>query len=550
MDDFDAFVSRLSQNHPGYEGFITHLCTLASACLPPFIYITDANNPRVTASVVDAIFREIPQGSDFPPTCYARVNAVTCFHARVFYDTILNALAGWKPAWESGCQTWPGEDGVKYNDSIDSFLHGLRRLSAEHGTDPPSRGKGKGKGKAKAKTSSTEEPSMVIFIERAERLCENLPELIVPLSRLAELARVRVNVILLSSMHWEDLRPPLGAAPDPYFLDVEPLTKPDIIQRLVSAFRNTSENVQSSGEQSMTYHPGLLSLYEHYAEMVYGTISLYASDPIELQYIAAARWPGFVKPVVCQQGGDDPDVDGGHELDIQLPNTDGRLRLFKYFSSSFTHALETLYPRLTNAADWASENDWDPTESPPETQSGSTRENARKSVARMANLPRFSKFILIAAFLASTNPAKSDMRIFGRGTSERKKRRRRNTPSTKGGTIKNSAVSQRLLGPSTFPLDRLLAILGALLEEHDVDSWPFDHRFVLPGEYTDMEIGRIHVYAAVSQLAFMRALHRMSPMEKMDGPPTFKCGISYEVALALAKDVGISSLNDLMWDPV
>ncbi|KAI6137244.1 OPT oligopeptide transporter protein-domain-containing protein [Pisolithus sp. B1] len=473
MDDFDAF---------GYANFIARLCTLASAYLPPFIYITDANNPRVTASVVDAIFRQVPQGSDFPPTCYARVNAVTCFHARVFYDTVLNALAGWEPTWESGCQTWPGEDGVKYNDSIDSFLHGLRRLSAEHGTNPPNRGKGKGK--AKAKTSSTEEPSLVIFIERAERLCENLPELIVPLSRLAELARARVNVILLSSMPWVDLRPPLGAAPDPYFLDVEPLTKPDIIQRL------------------------------HYAEMIYGTTSLYTSDPIELQYIAAARWPGFVKP---------------------LPNTDGRLRLFKYFSSSFTHALEALYPRLTNAADWASENDYDPTE-----------ERERKEVrhARIAHLPRLSKFILIAAFLAA------DMRMFGRGTSERKKRRRRNMSSTKGGSNKNSAVSQRLLGPSTFPLDRLLAILGALLEEHDVDSWPFDHRFVLPGEYTDMEIGRIHCLCCyVSELAFMRALHRMSPMEKMDAPPTFKCGISYEVALALAKDVGISSLNDLMWDP-
>ncbi|KAI6137283.1 OPT oligopeptide transporter protein-domain-containing protein [Pisolithus sp. B1] len=524
MDDFDAFVSRLTQNHPGYANFIARLCTLASAYLPPFIYITDANNPRVTASVVDAIFRQVPQGSDFPPTCYARVNAVTCFHARVFYDTVLNALAGWEPTWESGCQTWLGEDGVKYNDSIDSFLHGLRRLSAEHGTNPPSRGKGKGK--AKAKTSSTEEPSLVIFIERAERLCENLPELIVPLSRLAELARVRVNVILLSSMHWVDLRLPLGAAPDPYFLDVEPLTKPDIIQRLVSAFRNTSENFLSSGEQSMTYHPGLLSLYEHYAEMIYGTTSLYTSDPIELQYIAAARWPGFVKPVVWQQSGDNSDADGGHEPDIQLLNTDGRLRLFKYFSSSFTHALEALYPRLTNAADWASENDYDPTEGLPEIPPGSKRENERKSAARIAHLPRLSKFILIAAFLASTNPAKSDMRMFGRGTSERKKRRRRNMSSSKGGSNKNSAVSQRLLGPSTFPLDRLLAILGALLEEHDVDSWPFDHRFVLPGEYTDMEIGRIHAYAAVSELAFMRALHRMSPMEKMDAPPTFKCGIS------------------------
>ncbi|KAI6156158.1 OPT oligopeptide transporter protein-domain-containing protein [Pisolithus thermaeus] len=525
MDDFDAFVSRLTQNHPGYANFIARLCTLASAYLPPFIYITDANNPRVTASVVDALFREIPQGSDFPPTGYARVNAVTCFHARVFYDTALNALAGWEPTWESGCQAWPGEDGVKYNDSIDSFLHGLRRLSAEHGTNPPSRSKGKGK--AKANTSFTEEPSMVIFIERAERLCENLPELIVPLSRLAELARVRVNVILLSSMRWVDLRPPLGAAPDPYFLDVEPLSKPDIIQRLVSAFRDTSENFPSSGEQNMTYHPGLLSLYEHYAEMIYGTTSLYTSDPIELQYIAAARWPGFVKPVVWQQSGDNSDTDGGHEPDIQLPNTDGRLRLFKYFSSSFTQALEALYPRLTNAADWASENDYDPTEGLSEIPLGNKRENARKSAAKIAHLPRLSKFILIAAFLASTNPAKSDMRMFGRGTSERKKKRRRNMSSTKGGSNKNSAVSQRLLGPSTFPLDRLLAILGALLEEHDVDSWPFDHRFVLPGEYTDMEIGRIHVYAAVSELAFMRALHRISPMEKMDGPPTFKCGISY-----------------------
>ena len=28
---------------------------------------------------------------------------------------------------------------------------------------------------------------MVIVIERAERLCENLPELVVPLTRLAEL---------------------------------------------------------------------------------------------------------------------------------------------------------------------------------------------------------------------------------------------------------------------------------------------------------------------------------------------------------------------------
>lgn len=46
----------------------------------------------------------------------------------------------------------------------------------------------------------------------------------------------------------------------------------------------------------------------------------------------------------------------------------------------------------------------------------------------------------------------------------------------------------------------------------------------------------------------MRALHRTGAMDKLDGPPTFKCGISYDVALALARDVGIGSLNDLLWD--
>jgi hypothetical protein len=59
-------------------------------------------------------------------------------------------------------------------------------------------------------------------------------------------------------------------------------------------------------------------------------------------------------------------------------------------------------------------------------------------------------------------------------------------------------VPQRLLGPAPFPLDRLLAILGVLLEENDVDTRPNAPQFIIPGEYTDMEIGRVQIYAAVS----------------------------------------------------
>lgn len=58
-------------------------------------------------------------------------------------------------------------------------------------------------------------------------------------------------------------------------------------------------------------------------------------------------------------------------------------------------------------------------------------------------------------------------------------------------------VPQRLLGPVPFSLDRLNAILGVLLEENDVDTRPPAPQFTIPGEYTDMEITRVHIHGAV-----------------------------------------------------
>ncbi|KAF9235741.1 putative origin recognition complex, subunit 5-like protein [Melanogaster broomeanus] len=489
MDGDECFRQRISEAHPGYTTFITRLTTLASVYLPPFIYLTDTNNPRVTASVVDAIFEDISSISDAPPTYYAHINAVACFTARIFYDTVLNALAGWKPSWDNRCQVWPGDDTQSYNDGIDSFIHGLRRLRVELMGAPPAHGKGKGKGKGKAVAAvSGEEPTMVLLIESAERLYESLPDLIVPLTRLAELSQVNVSVILLSSVHWEEIRPPLGASPDPYYINVDPQTKE------VSAFCATSQ------AQSSRYT-------EQYVDTLYSTISIYTNDPLELQYIAAARWPGFVKPLIDQynklvqeaeeQGADPPELDP--------PGTEGRLRLFKYFLPTFTAALDALYPRITNAADLGCRQ--------------RLRYNRRGSTYGRRCRRSWHRI----------NPGKSDMRMFGRGAEERKKRRRKSAFSQE-----NTDIGR------TFPLDRLLC--------DPRGSRPHDPRFELPGEYTDMEIGRIHVYAAIAELTFMRALHRTTAMDKLDGPPVFKCGISHEVALALARDVEVP-LNELIWDP-
>ena len=102
----------------------------------------------------------------------------------------------------------------------------------------------------------------------------------------------------------------------------------------------------------------------------------------------------------------------------------------------------------------------------------------------------------------STNPPKSDLRIFGRGLDEKKKRKRcaSGKPTKMKGVV--TKVAQRLLSPTPFTLDRMLAILGALLEENYVDSRAH-FRVQYTGEGTDMEISRVAVYAAIVELTSM-----------------------------------------------
>ena len=111
------------------------------------------------------------------------------------------------------------------------------------------------------------------------------------------------------------------------------------------------------------------------------------------------------------------------------------------------------------------------------------------------------------------------------------------------------------------------------MEEHDQDVPKLsatrnddDDDYELEKD-TEMAVGRIQVSATVrliyserpqihlparlqiSELVAMRLLHRTTPPERIDGPPAFKCGISQARAFELARDVGIGSLADFMWDP-
>ncbi|OSX57417.1 hypothetical protein POSPLADRAFT_1061624 [Postia placenta MAD-698-R-SB12] len=564
---------------PGYETLASHLELLLTSHSPSFIYLYDPETPRIAASAVRSVLQTVSEQEPLVHLRYACSNAVACFTPRLFYDSVINALARWTPTWEDGCQNWPGTsaDGQRWNESLDTFVHGLRDVYAQvqasvHGSSSQDRGQVKGKAKARVMQPEGDEAyRLVLVIERAERLRETMPDLVVPLTRLAELAQLDIVTIFISDVRWEDIRPSLGASPEPFYMDAPLISKQATLEMLESLY--PTQNYVPGNIHQDTYDPALRPLYSHFLETLYSICSPFTHDPYELAYIAAARWPGFVKPLLMLQGRTSPRAhcnadgrknsrqagdlsDGEEELsEIVPPTEDTRIRLTRIFTPTFTAALEALYPRLTNAEHWARAN------MPDEAMLAALAAGLRPGIGGHVDgalgsgvdaLPRLAKFVLVAAFLASTNPPKTDMRMFGRGRDERAKRRRRRGGGPRrpkaGSTGAGVKIPQHLLGPTAFPLDRLLAILGVLLEENDAEARPLAPQFTLPGEYTDMEISRLAVYGQIMELASMRLLLRASP-DKLESTPTYKCGISYETALALAKDVGIM-LNDLLWEVV
>ncbi|EPT02035.1 hypothetical protein FOMPIDRAFT_141897 [Fomitopsis schrenkii] len=510
-----------------------------------------------------------------PHLRYAFADAAACFTPRLFFDTVINALSTHTPSWEDGCENWagPSGEGLRWNESLDTFLHGLRAVAADVEKDEPGASATLSrKGKARAKVNGDrrgEKCRLVLVVERPERLKDNMPELLVPLTRLAELSHVDITTVLISDVRWEETRPPMGASPEPLYIDAPTLSREAILNTLASYFPRDPELTLNPHVDRNAYLTVFEPLYAHYLATVYDTYGPFTHDPDELAYIAAARWPGFIQPVldehqrnvedfeawaqVQREAGIDEDEIAQHGPPaLTTPPEDTRLRLTRLFTPSLTAALETLYPRLTSAADWARTHApppdllrLPPAQAPPALRAGGADQGGVDA------LPRMAKFVLVAAFLASTNPPKSDMRMFGRGPDERKRRRRkgggaRKTKAKPGAATK---IPQRLLGPLSFALDRLLAILGVLLEENDADVRPPAPQYAAPGEYTDVEISRVAIYAQVMELASMRLLLRTSPADRLDSPPTFKCGVSYEVTLRLARDVSIP-LNTLMWEGI
>jgi hypothetical protein len=261
---------------------------------------------------------------------------------------------------------------------------------------------------------------------------------------------VDVTTVFLSAARWADVRPPLGAAPEPFHLSIDAPAKPgscppslfshshqtrttDTLAYLAARYPTTPPP-PTTLTPAHTYAASLAPLHGAFCAALHATLAPFAPAPDALAAVAAARWPGFVLPLLdahaaslaAAAGDEDADGDGegatGDEaLEPAPPAEDTRMRLLRLFTPSFAAALDALAAGASDAAGWAAAD-----AAAADTHAvGSALAPSTTGADALRALPRLQRFVLLAAYLASTNPAKADARVLGRLADGRGRGRRR-----------------------------------------------------------------------------------------------------------------------------
>ncbi|KAF9205289.1 Origin recognition complex subunit 5 [Haplosporangium sp. Z 27] len=233
-----------------------------------------------------------------------------------------------------------------------------------------------------------------------------------------------------------------------------------------------------------------------------------------------------------------------YSKDISFPVKEGKiqkhegLKLHRHIQAYFVEAMDKLYLREISSMEWSdrtilasSSGNQDTKHDRPGGYGGATTDSGSFSSATSSeralmnaveiqntfDLPYYTKFILIASFLASYNPPKLDMRYFAKVSNQGGKMSRRAKVSAAkkhGHEQQGSKLRQQLLGPKPFPIERMLAIFYSILDDEVEEN--------------------VNVHTQIASLVSLRLLQRVTPMDRLDSIKC-KCNVSYDMIKALAK---------------
>jgi origin recognition complex subunit 5 len=209
-------------------------------------------------------------------------------------------------------------------------------------------------------------------------------------------------------------------------------------------------------------------LYSRFLDLILAALLHLTLSPLpELEYVAEALWPIYTSPL--------PTHYEQTLLGRPYPNPDNppdplgiTIKMLTDLKHGLTVPLALAAEELlTRKAGIEAMKDAAKRPLLPGTPSR-TPSRAPANQGLSADLALCAKYLVVAGYCASYNPAKSDQRLFGRIGVDGKRKRGGGTRRAGYGRTRIGKVPQRLLGPKPFTLDRLLALFASLFGEHAV----------------------------------------------------------------------------------
>uniref|UniRef100_A0A3Q3S9N9 Origin recognition complex subunit 5 n=1 Tax=Mastacembelus armatus TaxID=205130 RepID=A0A3Q3S9N9_9TELE len=295
-----------------------------------------------------------------------------------------------------------------------------------------------------------------IVMEKAEILRDTDANLLPALLRLQELVEDNVTVILLSEIVWDTFRPNTGCF-EPLLLNFPDYSKGEL-QQILSQDRHPSYSAE---------------FYSSYINILLGVFYSVCRDLRELRHLAALNFSKFCEPLA----------------DGKVKETDTH-KLWRNIEPHLKKAMQTVYLREVSSLQWEQIQQME------EKEAGVLR---GLSAHTHVELPYYSKFLLIAAYLASYNPARTDKRFFLK-------------------------TSNHLLGPKPFPLDRLLAIFYSVVDSRVAPT--------------------ASIFSQISSLVTLQLLTQVSHDDQLD-TPKYKCAVSLDFICAISRTVSFDIMKYL-----
>ncbi|KAI8146558.1 origin recognition complex subunit 5 C-terminus-domain-containing protein [Fennellomyces sp. T-0311] len=407
---------------------------------------------------------------------WAFINCVECHTPRMIFEHALNQWCHWTPSVENRFT------GVCRVDNVHQFVKNIQDGVAVSDTKVVHIGK---------------EETQYLVLDRAERLRDMGSTLLPVLLRLAEMTGRNICVILLSTIVFEKFKVK-GGAYEPLYMRFAEYTKEDTLQILQLLFTSTERRIELRREEEDQVEFVDLDdeFFTGFCEVIYTIFNHNCKDVNELKYIAALLFPLYIKPIRDRQ--------------VQMQE---KAKLLKHAQPYFAQATDKLYLREISSAEWNREARRLELEDADGDMAFLTRPVAREKGE--FDLPYYTKFLLLASYLASYNPARFDVRYFSKAGEARAKK--------KGGGTRKAKAEQgggkmrpQLLGPKAFPIERMLAIFYSIINGSLEDS--------------------IDVQTQITSLTTLRLLVRANNMDRLDGAK-FKCNVSFEFIKAVASSV-------------